>query len=116
MRPRLHCSEGRGVKFLNIVSCGLLAAGIALPGAAFAQGMGFRPPIQDQRSQPAPQRGAEQPMPQRGMGGMGEGERGRDRMSPEERRQLRQDIQDAGRDIYRAPRQGHGEQRRGGRR
>jgi len=105
------------MKCLNGVSCVLLAAGIALPGAAFAQGMGFRPPVQDQRSQPAPQRGAEQPMPQRGMGAMGEGERGRGRMSPEERRQLRQDIQDAGKDIYRAPRQGRGgEQRRAERR
>ena len=114
MRPRLHCSEGRGVKFLNIVSCGLLAAGIAMPGAAFAQGMGFRPFVQQQRPRPEPQRGAEQPMPQRDPRGADANER--DRMSPEERRQLRQDIQDAGRDIYRAPRQGHGEQRRGGRR
>ena len=106
------------MKCLNRVSCVLLAAGIALPGAAFAQGMGFRPPpVQDQRSQPAPQRGAEQPMPQRDMRGMGDGERGRGRMSPEERRQLRQDIQEAGKDIYRAPHQGRGgDQRRSGRR
>ena len=103
------------MKCLNRVSCVLLAAGIALPGGAFAQGMGFGPPVQDQRSQPAPQRGAEQPMPQRDMRGMGGGERGR--MSPEERRQLRQDIQEAGKDIYRAPRQGRaGDQRRSGRR
>ena len=104
------------MKCLNRVSCVLLAAGIALPGAVFAQGMGFRHPVQDQRSQPAPQRGAEQPMPQRGMGAMGEGERGRGRMSQEERRQLRQDIQEAGKDIYPAPRQGRGDQRRAGRR
>ncbi len=105
------------MKCLNSVSCVLLAAAFALPAGAFAQGMGFRLPVQDQRSQPAPQRGAEQPMPQRDMRGMGEGERGRGRMSPEERRQLRQDIQDAGKDIYRAPHQGRGgDQRRSGRR
>jgi len=103
------------MKCLNSVSWVLLAAGIALPGGAFAQGTGFRPPAQDQRSQPPPQRGAEQSMPQRDMRGMGGGERGR--MSPEERRRLRQDIQDAGKDIYRAPRQARGpEQRRSGRR
>lgn len=105
------------MKCLNRISRVLLVAAFALPGAAFAQGMGFRPPPQDQRPQPPPQRGAEQPMPQRGMGAMGEGEQGRGRMSPEERRQLRQDIQEAGKDIYRAPRQGRGgDQRRSGRR
>jgi hypothetical protein len=102
------------VKFLNIVSCGLLAAGIAMPAIAFAQGMGFRPLVQQQRPRPEPPRGTEQPMPPRDPRGADPNERGR--MSPEERRQLRQDIQDAGRDIYRAPRQGRGEQRRGGRR
>jgi hypothetical protein len=107
------------MKCLNRVSCVLLAAAFALPAGAFAQGMGFRLPAQDQRSQPAPQRGAEPPMPQRDMRGMGDGdgERGHGRMSPEQRRQLRQDIQDAGKDIYRAPREGRGgEQRRSGRR
>ena len=104
------------MKFLTLVSCGLVAAGIVTPAGtgAFAQGMGFRPFVQQQRPRPEPQRGAEQPMPQRDPRGTDASERGR--MSPEERRQLRQDIQDAGRDIYRAPRQGRGEQRRGGRR
>jgi hypothetical protein len=33
-------------------------------------------------------------------------------MSPQERHQLRRDIQDAGRDIYHRERQGRGEERR----
>jgi len=106
------------MKFLTLVSCGLVAAGIANPAGAnpFGQEMGFRPMVQDQRTRPRPdpQRGAEQPMPQRDMRGAAENDRGR--MSPDERRQLRRDIQDAGKDIYRAPRQERGDPRRSGRR
>jgi len=45
-----------------------------------------------------PQREAERPVPQRETRVPGEADRGR--MSPDERRQLRRDIQDAGKDIY----------------
>jgi hypothetical protein len=104
------------VKFLTIISCGLIAAGIAYPAGAgaFGQEMGFRPLAQDQRPRPEQQRGADQPMPQRDMRGTDANERRR--MNPEERRQLRRDIQDAGKDIYRPARQERGEQRRSGRR
>lgn len=109
------------MKFLNIVFCGLVAAGVANPAGAgpFGQETGFRLSVQDQRSPPDPQRGAQQPMqqrdtgppmPQRDMRGADANDRGR--MSSDERRQLRRDIQDAGRDIYRAPRQENGDRRR----
>ncbi len=49
-------------------------------------------------------------MPQRG-----DKETDRGRMSADERRQLRRDIQDAGKDIYRPARQRRGDLRRSGR-
>jgi len=105
------------MKLLNIVSCGLIVACIGLPAGAFAQESGFRPQAEDQRPQSGQQAGPGQPMPRRELrdgGGLGQGERGR--MSPDQRRQLRQDIQEAGKDIYRGPRQGRGEGRRAERR
>ena len=86
-----------------MVFCGLIAAAAAAPAAADAVGPGARPPGESQPpsqgQDAAPQRGAERVTPQRGMRGMSEGDRGR--MSVDERRRLRRDIQDAGRDIYR---------------
>lgn len=89
---------------------------MAIPAGAgaFGQEMGIRPLVRDQRSRPEPQRAAEQPRPQRDTHGADTTERGR--MNPEERRQLRRDIQDAGKDIYRPARQGQGDSRRSGRR
>ncbi len=87
--------------------CGIAAAGLAGPAAAAPFG---REPAQDQRPRPDPQGEAQQGVPQRGMRGTNETER--DRMSPEQRHQLRRDIQDAGKDIYRPMRQGRGERRR----
>lgn len=107
------------MKFLNVVFCGLIACGLALPAAAFAQGTGFRPPVDIQRSQQGQQGAPAQPAPRRDMrdgGGMGMGQGERGHMSPDERRKLRQDIQDAGKDIYRSPRQGRAEGRRSERR
>lgn len=108
------------MKFLTIIACALIAAGIAIPAAADAYDLGFRPFIQaqgqgqGQGQGPAPRRAAEQPMPQRDMRGPEQNDRGR--LSPDERRQLRRDIQDAGKDIYRPAPQGRGEGRRSGRR
>jgi uncharacterized membrane protein len=76
----------------------LLAA--ALPAQA---GQGWRdggfqvqqhphPPQGDRQFQQAPRRQDAQPNPQ--------GPQGPQRMSPDERRQLRQDLRDAGRDVY----------------
>lgn len=76
--------------------------------------MGFQLLVQDQRPQPGPQRGVERPMPRRETRGTDENDRGR--MNPEERRQLRRDIQDAGKDIYRPAPPGRGDARRSGRR
>ncbi|OGA24195.1 MAG: hypothetical protein A3I01_01055 [Betaproteobacteria bacterium RIFCSPLOWO2_02_FULL_65_24] len=104
MRPQLHFEE-QGVKFLPMFCVGLIAAASATPAAAdpFERGLWFRPLVQDQRPRPEPQRDADRPAPQRETRAPGEADRGR--MSPDERRQLRRDIQDAGKDIYHRDRQ-----------
>lgn len=81
---------------LAVFCLGLIAAAVASPAAAgpFDREMGFRPFAQDRRPRQEPQREAARPAPR----APGEDDRGR--MSPDERRQLRRDIQDAGRDIY----------------
>lgn len=118
----------RSMRLLAAFACGLIAASAAVPAAADTFSRGFGPYIQGQglgqgqgqgqgQSQGqglTPRRGSDRAMPQRDSRGADESDRGR--MSPEERRQLRQDIQDAGKDIYRSPRQGRGDPRRSGRR
>ena len=103
------------MKLFLVLGWGLMAAVAAIPAAAapFGSGANFRPFMQNQRSWPGPQREADRPgpqreaaqarLPQRDMRAPGEADRGR--MSPDERRQLRRDIQDAGRDIYHRDRQ-----------
>jgi len=88
------------VKFLTIVCLGLVTAASANPAAAdpLERGTGFRPNGKDERPRPEPKRAADRPAPQRETPAAGEA--GRGRMSPDERRQLRRDIQDAGTDIY----------------
>lgn len=105
------------------IFCSLIAAvaaNVAVAGP-FEREMGFGPLAQAQRTRPEPQRDAARPEPQRGapvpqrdMRGPGQADRGR--MSPDERNQLRRDIQDAGKDIYRPAQQGRGDARRSGRR
>jgi hypothetical protein len=90
-----------------------VAANVAAAGP-FGQEMRFRPLIQAQRPQPEPQRDAARPVPQRDPRAPGEADRGR--MNPDERRQLRRDIQDAGKAIYHPAQQGRGDGRRSGRR
>ena len=115
------------MKFLAVVCCSLVAAAAAAPAAADAVDRGFRPPMQRQgeRAAPAPQRGPDQaatpqrnpdppPAPGRGPRAMGAGDLGR--MSPDERRQLRRDIQDAGKDLYHPLRQGPADRARSERR
>ena len=103
------------MKLRAIASGGLLALSAMLMASAatYAQERIFGPVPQDQRGQQDAQQRAERGMPPRDMR---DAERGR--MNPEERRQLRRDIQDAGREIYRPAHQGQrrGEQRREGRR
>lgn len=88
------------MKFSTILCCALIAAGSACTALAAPQGRGpgYGPSGQEQRPGPGRGREAEMPAPQRDMRGAGEEDRGR--MNSEERRQLRRDIQDAGKDIY----------------
>lgn len=88
------------MKFQPMLCLGLFAvAGVNAAAAdPFERGMGFRPLVQDQRPRPEPPREADRPAPQRETRAPGEADRGR--MSPDERRRLRRDIQDAGKDIY----------------
>lgn len=108
------------MRFLLIFCFGLIAVAGANPAAAdpFDRRMGFRPYVQDQRARPEPQRGADRRSPQRDMDRRGAAadrvapqretrapaDADRGRMSPDERRQLRRDIEDAGKDIYRRDR------------
>ena len=96
------------MKFLLIACLGLVSAVVAYPAAAasFEPGLGFRLFVQDQRPRPEPQREADRLPPQRDTRPPGQADRGRmspamsPGMSPDERRQLRRDIQDAGKDLY----------------
>ena len=105
------------MNYRAIAPGGLLALGLLLMACptGYAQERAYGPMTQGQRGQQEAQRHMDRGMAQRDMRGMGDAERGR--MSPEERRQLRRDIQDAGREIYPPAYQGQGrgEQRRGGR-
>jgi hypothetical protein len=104
------------MKFFLAICCGLIAAVAANMAVAgpFGDAMRFLPSVQAQSTQPEPQRNTARPAPQRDMRGPGEADRGR--MNPEERRQLRRDIQDAGKDIYRPAQQERRDGRRSGRR
>lgn len=104
---------GRDMKFSAIVCCGLVAAGSASTVFAdpYQRGMGL-PSVQVRRAQPAVQGEAERPKRERQPRGSGENDHSRERMSPEERHQLRRDIQDAGKDIYYRERQRRADPRR----
>jgi hypothetical protein len=106
------------MKLLLVLGWGLMMAGAAIPAAAapFDSSPDFRPYVQYQplpylQNQPSPyvqnqppwfgpQRDAGRPPPPQ-RDALPPGEPARGRMSPDERRQLRRDIQNAGRDIYR---------------
>jgi hypothetical protein len=95
------CAAGKSdVKPILIFCCGLVIGVAANARAAdpVERDTGLRPPVQDQPRRAEPQRAAERPMPQREMPPPGGVDRGR--LSSDERRQLRRDIQDAGKDIY----------------
>ena len=107
-------------RFLVLGWC-LMAAVAAFPAAAapFNSRAYFRPYMQNQPSRPGPQREADRrgpqreadrSAPQRELRAPGDADRGR--MSPDERRQLRRDIQDVGRDIDQRDRQAPGRQQR----
>jgi len=93
------------VKFLIAICCSLIAvvASNAVAAGPREQDTRFRPLIQVPGPRPeSPQRGAS-PAPPRDVRGSGEADR--NRMSPDERQQLRRDIQGAGKDIYHRDRQ-----------
>lgn len=100
------------MKLSPIVGLGLLVAAAAMPAAAAPHGYGgyFRPYVQnEQPSRFGQRREADRPAPRREMPQRelrpAPDNTNRGRMSPDERRQLRRDIQDAGRDIYQRERQ-----------
>lgn len=93
------------MKFLIAICCSLIAvvASNAVAAGPREQDTRFRPLIQVPGPRPeSPQRGAS-PAPPRDVRGSGEADR--NRMSPDERQQLRRDIQGAGKDIYHRDRQ-----------
>ena len=97
------------MRSLSFISFGLiLAAAASAAAAAEPYFQGMRPNYQGQppSQASAPPPGAERPLPQRDLR-LG-GDAGRARMTVDERRQLRRDVQDAGRDIYRPARPGPG--------
>lgn len=104
------------MKFSTIVCCALIAAGGASPALAdrIGDGRGWSLLVQGQNSRTDRGRESDRAAPRRDMRDMrdirGGGDPGRGHMNPEERRQLRRDIQDAGKDIYRQapPRRGDG--------
>ena len=99
------------MKLFQVLGWGLMLVAVASPAAgAFDSGGNPESSVQIPASQPGPRREADQSAPQRG-----ENETDRARMSADERRQLRRDIQDAGKDIYRPVRQGRRDPRRSGR-
>jgi hypothetical protein len=99
--------EERSMKFLVYLGWSLMVAAVSMPAAA-APGdsngnAGFS--VQVPSPQPLAPRETDRPARQ-----LGSGEVERSSMSVDERRQLRRDIENAGREIYRNPAQG----RRGG--
>ena len=93
------------MKFLIAICCSLIALAASNAGAAgpLEQDTRFRPLIQVPGPRPElPQRGAG-PVPPRDV--RGSSDMDRNRMSPDERQQLRRDIQGAGKDIYHRDRQ-----------
>ena len=89
------------MRLFVVLGWGLMAAVAAIPATAaqFDSGPDFLPFVQYQPVWPGPQRNADGPAPQRDMRVPGEPNRGR--MSPDERRQLRRDIDQHGRELYR---------------
>jgi len=100
------------MRSLLAICCSLIAAVAANAAVAgpFEQVVDSRPFVQAPSPRPEPQRDAARPEPQRDLRGAAEANRGR--MSPDERRQLRRDIQDVGKDIYQRDRQAPRRQQR----
>jgi hypothetical protein len=99
------------MKFSRFFGVGLMLVAVASPAAGpYEAGGNPASSVQVPASQPRPRREADRPTPQRG-----EDETDRGHMSADERRQLRRDIQDAGKDIYRPARQRREDPRRSGR-
>ena len=104
------------MKSILAFCCSLIAAVAANAAVAgpFGQEPRLRPVFQVQSPQPEPQRDAARPAPPRDVRAPGETDRAR--MSPDERRQLRRDVQDAGKSIYRPAPQERRDAQRSGRR
>lgn len=94
------------MKLLFFAGLGLAVAAVTSPVVAepFGRGPGLRAPVEEQHPRSGSQRGADKAAIQRGTRPPVAADRGR--MNQDERRQLRRDIQDLGKDIYRRERQG----------
>jgi len=105
--------EERGMKVFVYLGWSLMMAAISMPAAAAPGDAGVH--AGSTMQVPSPQllapRETDRPARQRGPR-----EIERSRMSVDERRQLRRDIENAGRDIYRSAAQARGVDRRPGRR
>ncbi|MBK8522798.1 MAG: hypothetical protein IPL58_00880 [Betaproteobacteria bacterium] len=85
----------------------LLLSAATLPAHAFpggGVGRGGWMQVKDRPQQP--QRDHQFQQPQRQQESHRQGQQGQQRMSPDERRQLRRDLHDAGRDVYPQRREG----------
>lgn len=96
------------MRFLLVLASGALVLAAALPAAAagpFGRQAQFSPFMQQQDQRFGQRRSADRRVPQRDVQRSppqrDAAQGSRDRMSPEERQQLRRDIHDAGKDIYR---------------
>ncbi|MHB8666511.1 MAG: hypothetical protein ACYC7B_03210 [Burkholderiales bacterium] len=99
------------MNLLRVLGWGLMLVAVTSPAAGpFDSGSNPGSSVQFPIPPQGPQRETGNPAPRRVSG-----EVGREPMSADERRQLRRDIQDAGKDIYRPARQRRGDPRRSGR-
>ncbi len=99
------------MKLFRFLGWGMMLVAVASPAVGPVDSSGNpASSVQVPATQPGPRREADRPAQQRG-----EGATDRGRMSADERRQLRRDIQDAGKDIYRPVRQRREDPRRSGR-
>ncbi len=90
-------SRGASVLALLILAAALPAHAFPGGGAGRSGGGGWLQ-VKDRPQQP--QRDRQLQQPQRQQDADRQGQQGQQRMSPDERRQLRRDLHDAGRDVY----------------
>jgi hypothetical protein len=88
--------QGRSALVLLLLLSAATLPAHAFPGGGVGRGGWMQ--VKDRPQQP--QRERQFPQPQRPPDADRQGQQGQQRMSPDERRQLRRDLHDAGRDVY----------------